>query len=551
MLTWTSPLRAMSFFVRPRNERSQDATWTHLVLCGAVEPKKGASMSPYLFIDFGSTYTKVTTIDVDADEVLGTAQWTTTIDSDVRVGLNEALALLEEQTGLTFDDHEEKYACSSAAGGLKMVAIGLVPALTLEAARRAALGAGAKVIGSYGFELSKSQIREIEDAKCDIIMLAGGTDGGNKTVILANAAALARSQVDCPILVCGNQAVADDVREILEAAGKQVYLTDNVLPEVDKVSIEGAQEVVREIFVKHITKAKGLEHAVEMVGRDIIPTPKASLQAASLIAEGTPTEPGLGSVLVLEIGGATINVHSVEDVRPVSPQAIIRGLPEGKVKRTVEGDLGIRWNANTICELVTPDILKANLARIAPDIDTDSIDPIEFTAFLAQNTDTKPETDEQWAFDIALAYSAADLAVRRHAGEAHKEVISIGEVDVQRGKNLLDVRNVIGVGGIFRYGKDPARILPAARYDIAHPESLRPTDPELFLDSSYILYAVGLLSQDRPDNALRIAKKYLVPIDEEATGTARETSGYADRTNLSMPQDQHGMSAGHGFMDHR
>lgn len=508
-------------------------------------------MSPYLFIDFGSTYTKVTTIDVDADEVLGTAQWTTTIDSDVRVGLNEALALLEEQTGLTFDDHEEKYACSSAAGGLKMVAIGLVPALTLEAARRAALGAGAKVIGSYGFELSKSQIREIEDAKCDIIMLAGGTDGGNKTVILANAAALARSQVDCPILVCGNQAVADDVREILEAAGKQVYLTDNVLPEVDKVSIEGAQEVVREIFVKHITKAKGLEHAVEMVGRDIIPTPKASLQAASLIAEGTPTEPGLGSVLVLEIGGATINVHSVEDVRPVSPQAIIRGLPEGKVKRTVEGDLGIRWNANTICELVTPDILKANLARIAPDIDTDSIDPIEFTAFLAQNTDTKPETDEQWAFDIALAYSAADLAVRRHAGEAHKEVISIGEVDVQRGKNLLDVRNVIGVGGIFRYGKDPARILPAARYDIAHPESLRPTDPELFLDSSYILYAVGLLSQDRPDNALRIAKKYLVPIDEEATGTARETSGYADRTNLSMPQDQHGMSAGHGFMDHR
>ena len=507
-------------------------------------------MSPYLFIDFGSTYTKVTAIDVDICEVLGTAQWTTTIDSDVRMGLNEALSLLEEQTGLEFDDYDEKYACSSAAGGLKMVAIGLVPALTLEAARRAALGAGAKVIGSYGFELSRSQVRKIEDAKCDIIMLAGGTDGGNKAVILANAEALARSEVDCPILVCGNQAVADDVRETLEDAGKQVYLTENVLPEVDKVAIEGAQEVIREIFVKHITKAKGLEHAVEMVGRDIIPTPKASLQAASLIAEGTPAEPGLGSVLVLEIGGATINVHSVEEVHPVSPQAIIRGLPEGKVKRTVEGDLGIRWNANTICELVTPDVLKANLARIAPTIDIDSIDPVEFTAFLAQNTSTKPETEEQWAFDIALAYSAADLAVRRHAGEAHKEVISIGEVDVQRGKNLLDVRNVIGVGGIFRYGKDPARILPAARYNIAHPESLRPTRPDLFLDSSYILYAVGLLSQDRPDEALRIAKRYLVPIDEEATGATRETSGYANRTNLSVPQDQHGMSAGCGFMDH-
>ena len=486
-------------------------------------------MEAYLLIDFGSTYTKVTAIDLEAEVVLGTAQSSTTIEDDVRIGLNKALDLLEEQTGLGVDDYAGKYASSSAAGGLKMVSIGLVPSLTLEAARRAALGAGAKVIGSYGHELSRAQIREIEDLKCDIVMLAGGTDGGNKRVILHNAELLAKSSIDCPILVCGNVGVQDQIQDLLTETGKRVYLADNVLPEVDRVTIEAAQEVIRDIFVEHITKAKGLEHASAFIGRDIIPTPKASLDAASLIAAGTRNEAGLGSVLVVEIGGATINIHSVEEVHPVTPQTIIRGLPENKVKRTVEGDLGIRWNAYTICELVGADEIRANMHLLDPQIDADSIDPVEFTKHLNTTTSHKPQNAEERAFDIALAFSAADVAVRRHAGTAHKETISVGEVDIQRGKNLLDVKTVIGVGGVFRYGERPERILAAAKYNMRNPESLRPINPRLYLDKAYVLYAVGLLSHDHPESALRIAKKYLAPADSEAAGIANDvaTGGYA------------------------
>ena len=277
-------------------------------------------MKPYLLVDFGSTYTKVTAIDLEAEEVLGTAQSSTTIEDDVRIGMNKALAELEKQTGLKPEDYVDKYSCSSAAGGLKMISIGLVPALTLEAATRAAYGAGAKVVGGYGFELSNSEVRKIVDEHCDIVMLAGGTNGGNKAVILHNAEKLAASDIECPILVCGNSSVQDDVQEILESAGKKVYVTDNVLPSVDEVNVGPAQEVIRDIFVKHITKAKGLDKAIEFIGRDIIPTPKATLNAAELLAEGTPHEKGMGSVLILEIGGATINVHSVEDIKPVTSQ---------------------------------------------------------------------------------------------------------------------------------------------------------------------------------------------------------------------------------------
>ena len=509
-------------------------------------------MEAYLLIDFGSTYTKVTAIDLESETVLGTAQSSTTIENDIRTGLNLALDELRKECHLELDEYVGKYACSSAAGGLKMVSIGLVPTLTLEAARRAALGAGAKVVGSYGFELSRKQIAEIESLHCDIIMLAGGTDGGNKEVILHNAKLLAASKVDCPILVCGNCAVQDEIEDMLVAAGKSTYVTDNVLPEVDQVRVESAQEVIRDIFVKHITKAKGLEHAAEFIGRDIIPTPKASLNAAELIAGGTNREPGLGSVLVLEIGGATINVHSVEEVKPVSPQAIIRGLPEGKVKRTVEGDLGIRWNANTICDLVGSDEIRRNMVSLYPRIDVYALDPARFTLFLSENTSHKPANAEERAFDIALAYSAADVAVRRHAGTAHKEAVAMGEVDVQRGKNLLDVRSVIGVGGIFRYGERPERLLAATRYNLKNPESLRPVHPDLYVDSSYILYAVGLLSQDYPDAALRIAKKYLRAVTPDEAGVPHEgeRGGYADRTVSGMNVEMSAYGACGGMMGH-
>ena len=101
-------------------------------------------MKPVLLIDFGSTYTKTTAVDVDAGVLLGTAQSYTTVEEDISLGLDKALSEMQARTGIS--DYAERYACSSAAGGLRMIASGLVPSLTSEAARRAALGAGAKVI---------------------------------------------------------------------------------------------------------------------------------------------------------------------------------------------------------------------------------------------------------------------------------------------------------------------------------------------------------------------------------------------------------------------
>ena len=123
-------------------------------------------MKPVLLIDFGSTYTKVTAVDVDGPRLLGTANAYTTVQTDVNDGLKNALELLERKTGRL--DFAERYACSSAAGGLRMLASGLVPELTAEAAKTASLGAGAKVLKTYAFQLNEDdadEIRAIDPAR--------------------------------------------------------------------------------------------------------------------------------------------------------------------------------------------------------------------------------------------------------------------------------------------------------------------------------------------------------------------------------------------------
>jgi uncharacterized protein (TIGR01319 family) len=472
-------------------------------------------MSVHLLVDFGSTYTKVLAVDLAEEIILGRAQSPTTIGTDVTIGLNKALAELVDTCGIDPAAVEGKYASSSAAGGLKMAAIGLVPELTLEAARRACLGAGAKLVCGYGFEIDDEIVGALEAAKCDIILLCGGTDGGDKKTITHNARMLAHSAVDCPILVAGNRVVADAVRQTLERQGKRVFRASNVLPRLDTVEVEPAQELIREIFIAHITKAKGLDKAADFIGGPIIPTPRATLQAAALLADGAEGEPGIGSLLVLEVGGATTNVHSVMDQSLVTPQTVLRGLPESRVKRTVEGDLGIRYNAPTIYEFIGRDAFLGKLRDLYPAVDEEEFDPDAHIDYLSQNVGYAPTTELGLDADVVLAESAAFIAVERHAGTVRQEFSVVGEILVQQGKNLLGAQTVIGTGGIFRYGLRPERVVRSALFSPETPWSLKPRAPKILIDGEYMLYGVGLLAEHHPVQALRMAKNYLRQTDIE------------------------------------
>jgi len=473
-----------------------------------------------ILIDFGSTFTKVVAVDLSNARVVGRSQAPSTVLTDVREGLLQALASLHQRHALF--DHSPKdlsildgkvvLAASSAAGGLRIVVVGNVPGLTVEAANQAALGAGAKVVGSTGFKLSASALQGIESGRPDMILLTGGTDGGDCATILHNAGMLASSRLAVPIVVAGNKAAAAEVCEILTRDGKEVRLTANVMPKAGTLAVEGAREEIRKLFMERITQAKGLD-ALRGLVPVVLPTPMAVLEGVHLGADGTGNEKGWGDLLVVDVGGATTDVHSVGYGQPSGPQIVERGLPEPYAKRTVEGDLGIRFNAGTLLERVGLERFAREFCGGFPHLHVSPAELARYIEQISQDTTRVPLEDWHGAVDAQLARVAVDFAVERHVGKKERIVAREGETWVYYGKDLSETRTVIGTGGVFLYNGHVPYILSSGGGGDRGYDVLRPKNPTLFIDVSYLLYAVGLLSRSHPEVALRIFKSNMKAVD--------------------------------------
>lgn len=462
-------------------------------------------MNAILLIDFGSTYTKLTAVDIEAEEIIGTAKDLTTVDTDIMVGFNKAYEELKKKMSGKDVNFIDKLACSSAAGGLKMIAIGLVPELTAEAAKRAALGAGARILGVYSYELTRSEMAEIRDRKPDIILLAGGTDGGNKDCIIHNARLIAEHIKGVPVVVAGNKNARDEIEDIFNENKVFYRATDNVMPRLNVINVEPAREVIREIFMQKIVEAKGMKKAESFISGILMPTPAAVLKAARVFADGSDKEEGIGELIVIDIGGATTDVHSISDGEPTKPGVTLRGLQEPYAKRTVEGDLGMRVSAISLWEAATTRRIKKFIPETEYDIE-------ERCRFLQSNVNILPEKPEEIEFDEALGMVATEIAMERHVGVIESVYTPMGIIYSQVGKDLLSTRYLIGTGGVLVHSQNPKKILKAGLFSEESPNYLKPEKPDILIDKTYILSAMGLLAEKYPDMAVRIMKKYIVKV---------------------------------------
>lgn len=466
-------------------------------------------MSEYFcFIDFGSTYTKVCIIDPNDYMVVAWSQAPTTVATDITIGLEKAMLRLNPPIAL--EDCTLVRATSSAAGGLKLVAVGLVPDLTAEAANRAALGAGAKVLRVFSYRLTNEEVHELDLIKPDIVLLAGGTDGGNRDVIVYNARRLAACSNTCPVIMAGNKEAADEIEAIFVSAGRQLYITDNVMPEIGKLSVDPAREKIRSVFLKHIVHAKGLSKANKLVDDIIMPTPMAVLKAATVFAEEH-----LGSmsdVLIVDVGGATTDVHSAAKGDPSDPSVVLKGLPEPFAKRTVEGDLGIRVNAPSILQL----------AEKIPEMGDLFIGYEKKWAknradYLSAHINSISKETKDRDFDLDLARAAITISVNRHVGRIETIYTISGATPVQIGKDLTRVCKVIGTGGIFTCGFNPTYLLEGTKRRAIEPVLLKPEGPGLFVDNHYILFAAGLLSEVDRKGAAKLIRQNLIKVQNGPT----------------------------------
>jgi uncharacterized protein (TIGR01319 family) len=420
-------------------------------------------------------------VDLDTGALVATASSPTTIDSDVMDGYDVCLA------ALTVPASVPALACSSAGGGLRLAVVGYERAITAEAGYRVALSAGARVVHVASDRLDESAVAALLEDRPDVVLLVGGTDGGNAEVLLHNARRLARSAVKVPMVVAGNVEVRDEVVEVLRRRSKRVVATDNVLPEIGRLDPRPARAAIRNVFIEHVIGGKGLSKRPEFAAMVRAATPDAVLAGVELLADGEGDVGGAGDVLVIDVGGATTDVYSV--VTPVGEDATLRrdAVEVMWRSRTVEGDLGTRWNATGVVAAAVAERLvdEAEASMLGRAADRRAHDP----SYL-------PEDDDEREVDARLAELAVTVALRRHG---------------RGGKNLREVRLVVGSGGVLRHA-DPevrARILAPATRDLAGgwpvPEKARTT-----VDEQYVLAAAGLLGSDHADVAARLLRSCLV-----------------------------------------
>lgn len=465
-------------------------------------------MKCYLLVDFGSTYTKVTLVDIDKEEIVGNNKSYTTVETNVLEGYNNAIDNLKKdiQNKVDLEDIiiEKKLACSSAAGGLKIIAIGLVPELTAEAAKRAALGAGARVIKTYSHNLNNRELEEIKSSDADMVLLAGGTDGGNSECITHNAHMIAEHKIEVPIVVAGNKSCLDDIEKVFMENDIVYHVTENVMPKLQEINVVPARETIRNIFMDQIVNAKGMEKVEDTISEILMPTPAAVLKAAEVLSRGTKDEPGIGDLAVVDIGGATTDIHTIGEGAPSKASVIMRGLKEPMAKRTVEGDLGMRYSAVSILEAAGTMMLRKYLDVSEYDYEAEFKKRYENTSFI-------PTEDKDIKFDEAMAKICADISMMRHAGRVEQIYSPAGgAMYSQTGKDLMELPYVLGTGGVIVNSKNPEEILKASTFTMDDPESLKPRNPKYLLDKDYILSSMGLLAMADSNMAVRMLKKYIV-----------------------------------------
>jgi uncharacterized protein (TIGR01319 family) len=411
-------------------------------------------------VDIGSTWTKAALVELPGGRLVDVRQAPTTPD-DVVAGVLAA----------TDGWDAPVRACSSAGGGLRLAVVGYEELISAEAGHRAALSAGARVVHVTAGRLDPAAVDRLAAAAPDVVLLVGGTDGGEAGVLRHNAAVLAASAprrgpgagvrvpggsgVLPPVVVAGNAAVRDEVCALLAGAGVPVTAADNVLPDIGRLAPESARAAIREVFLTHVIGGDRLSGDPRLRQWVRAVTPDAVLDGVAALA-GLRAVAEVPGVLVLDVGGATTDVHCVpvaDAEQTTLPRSAV-GVPARR--RTVEGDLGVQASAEAL-----------RAAAVAEGLPTPGEDP------------------------LALGEAAAVVALRRHL----RAEASYGP----GGASARGVGLVVLSGGVFRHADPDAvdRVVARVAADAGGAGGVL-TGTQVVVDRRYVLAAAGLLADDVP-----------------------------------------------------
>lgn len=481
-------------------------------------PKKPIEEMQYILAtDVGSTTTKARFFHkkdgVWRFYVAGEAP--TTVEApyeDVTLGVQNAVSEIEELTGhkllspdgkgliVPFDGKQgvDLYCTtSSAGGGLQMMVAGLIKNMTAESANRAALGAGAIVMDVISRDDGRPnyvKIQRIRNLRPDMILLAGGTDGGAGQHVMEIAEMIKAAEPKprlgasyaLPIVYAGNKSLHKEITELFKGEFA-LDIVENIRPVLETENPEPARRAVHELFMEHVmSHAPGYTKLMKWTDVDIMPTPAGEGRAMQLIADTFKM-----NVLGVGLGGATTNVYSVVD---------------GRFVRSVSANLGMSYSVTNVMK----EAGIKNIMRWIPF----KMDEEEVASRL-MNKMIRPTTIPQTLEDLMVEHSVAREALR--LGLAHHRTIATRLKGVQVERTLGDMFNqevlesyvemmkidvIAGTGGLLSHA--PRRV--QAMYILSDawlPEGVT----RMFQDSVFMMPHLGVTSTVYRDAAWSIFDK--------------------------------------------
>jgi uncharacterized protein (TIGR01319 family) len=478
-----------------------------------------ANLTSVLATDCGSTTTKAILIEKHGGEyrLVTRGEAPTTVEApveDVTRGVLNAIQEIEELRGRKLledgriltpqrgDAGADAYiSTSSAGGGLQMMVAGVVARMTAESATRAALGAGAIVMDTIATDdprQAHEKIERIRQLRPDMILLAGGTDGGTTSHVVAIAELVAAARprprlgrsYELPVIFAGNVKARGEIQRIL---GDKVslQLVDNLRPVLEREHLGPARDAIHELFMEHVmAQAPGYAKLLTWTDAPIMPTPGAMGLMIQAVARKDGT-----NVVGVDIGGATTDVFSVFS---------------GTFNRTVSANLGMSYSVSN----VLAEAGAGNIRRWVP-LDPARLGEAELRDRIGNKMirpTTIPQTLEELQIEQALAREALRLAFAQHeqfavslAGVQRERTVADAFAQSASGASLVDRMKLdllVGSGGVLSHAPRRAQsaLMMIDAFAVAGVT-------ELAVDSIFMMPHLGVLSTVNERAATEVFEK--------------------------------------------
>ena len=375
--------------------------------------------SSLLAVNVGSSSTRAVLFDVVEGQYrfIASGQARSTADApfkDASIGVNQAILRLQTVTGKTFLDQDNQlitpmqsdgsgvdaFAATISAGPvLRAIVVGLLSDVSLESARCLAETAYLQVVETFGLNDQRKpdeQIDAILRARPDVIILAGGTDGGASRSVqkiletVGLACYLMPEEKRPPVLFAGNQSLTKSIKESLKSLTPSLHFSPNIRPSLDTEDLAPASRELAQVFAD-IRKRQipGVENLATWTGGHLLPTAYAEGRIVRFLSQMSGTSRG---ILGVDIG---------------TTAAVIAAGFNGKLTLGVYPQYGLGDNLpGLLRHTQLDDILRWLYLDIAPSVVRDYLYQVSLCP------GTIPVTKEDHAIGYAISRQALYLAMQ-------------------------------------------------------------------------------------------------------------------------------------------